>query len=123
MCSGVHYFGSVPYTPSWDDWLSFQKRRRSVAEDPDMDEMDQHRSEADMMKKHMQQKLAVLQGETLRIEDEVDEVCDFETVALKNNLVLKWTWSGFFVSPLYTLWRFKCAAASTATIVHLIWLC
>ena len=55
-------------------FISFQKRRKSLATN-DSDDEDDHNREVLMLKKHAEERLAVLHSEKLQVGDEVEDVC------------------------------------------------
>lgn len=51
--------------------------------DSDMDEEERHQHELNMMKKHAEQSIAILQGEKIDIEDELEVVCQIVVLNIR----------------------------------------
>ena len=51
-----------------------QKAMRQADRDSDMDERDKYNTEMDLLRKHAEQKVAVMQGENIQLDDELEEV-------------------------------------------------
>ena len=47
---------------------------RQADRDSDMDEQDKYHTEMDLMRKHAEQRVAVMQGENIQLDDELEEV-------------------------------------------------
>ena len=47
---------------------------RQADRDSDMDERDKYNTEMDLLRKHAEQKVAVMQGENIQLDDELEEV-------------------------------------------------
>ena len=47
---------------------------KAADHDSDMDEQDRYNAEMDLLKKHAEQRIAVMQGEKIKIDDEMEEV-------------------------------------------------
>ena len=54
--------------------LTKQKVMRQADRDSDMDERDKYSTEMDLLRKHAEQKVAVMQGENIQLDDELEEV-------------------------------------------------
>ncbi len=47
---------------------------KAADRDSDMDDQDRYNAEMDLLKKHAEQRIAVMQGEKIKIDDEMEEV-------------------------------------------------
>ena len=55
--------------------------------DSDMDDDERHLLEMEMMKKHAQQTISVLQGDTIKLEDEMDKVSSTSTPPVPGDII------------------------------------
>ena len=46
---------------------------RQADRDSDLDERDKYHTEIDLLKKHAEQRVAVMQGENIQLDDELEE--------------------------------------------------
>ncbi|CAH1782700.1 unnamed protein product [Owenia fusiformis] len=54
--------------------LEKKKQEKSQAKDSDAEEDEKHTAQIELMKKHAKQKIAVLEGEKLKLDDELEEI-------------------------------------------------
>ena len=51
---------------------------KQIDNDSDMDDDDRHDAELELMKKHAEQRIAIMQGEQIEIEDEMESVSSYQ---------------------------------------------
>ena len=54
--------------------VCFQKQRKIAENNGEEDDEETHRAALELMKKHAQQRIAIMQGQQLNIDEELEEV-------------------------------------------------